>query len=65
MFDDFLHIPDAESLPFCPLVLKLAVCDNLSHSDSGDSEAGPTGTVTVGDCGLVMNHIGESLAAPP
>ena len=26
MFDDFLPIPDAESLPFCPLVLKLVVC---------------------------------------
>ena len=27
MFDNFLPIPDAESLPFYPLVLKLAVCD--------------------------------------
>ena len=26
MFDDFLPIPDAESLPFYPLVLKLVVC---------------------------------------
>ena len=26
MFDDFLSIPDAESLPFYPLVLKLVVC---------------------------------------
>ena len=25
-FDDFLPIPDAESLPFYPLVLKLVVC---------------------------------------
>ena len=26
MFDDFLPIPDAESLPFYPLVLQLVVC---------------------------------------
>ena len=26
MFDDFLPIPDAESLPFHPAVLKLVVC---------------------------------------
>ena len=26
MFDNFLLIPDAESLPFYPLVLKLVVC---------------------------------------
>ena len=26
MFDNFLPIPDAESLPFYPLVLKLVVC---------------------------------------
>ena len=26
MFDDFLPIPDAESLPFYPLVLNLVVC---------------------------------------
>ena len=26
MFDDFLPIPDAESLPFYPMVLKLVVC---------------------------------------
>ena len=26
MFDDFLPIPDAESLPFYTLVLKLVVC---------------------------------------
>ena len=29
MFDDFLPIPDAESLPFYTLVLKLVVCANL------------------------------------
>ena len=28
MFDDFLPIPDAESLPFYPLVLNLVVCGN-------------------------------------
>ena len=26
MFDNFLPIPDAESLPLYPLVLKLVVC---------------------------------------
>ena len=26
MFDNFLPIPDAESLPFYPLVLRLVVC---------------------------------------
>ena len=28
MFDNFLPIPDTESLPFYPLVLKLDVCEN-------------------------------------
>ena len=30
MFDDFLPNPDAESLPFYPLVLKLVVCVSLA-----------------------------------
>ena len=30
MFDNFLPIPDAESVPFYPLVLKLVVCVPLS-----------------------------------
>ena len=33
MLDNFLTIPDAESLPFCPSVLKLVVCHlNLNHT---------------------------------
>ena len=34
MFDNFLPqaIPDAESLPFYPLVLKLVVCERQPHA---------------------------------
>ena len=31
MFDDFLPVPDAESLPFYPLVLKLVVCARIHN----------------------------------
>ena len=43
MFDDFLPIPDAESLPFYPLVFKLVVCvrttTELFAALGGDGEA--------------------------
>ena len=32
MFDNFLPIPDAESLPFYPLVLELVVCAQMDAS---------------------------------
>ena len=35
MFDDFLPIPDVESQPFYPLVLKIVVCANGEGSVSG------------------------------
>ena len=44
MFDNFLPIPDAASLPFYPLVLKLVVCDpRLPHNDH---QCPTRGTVT-------------------
>ena len=39
MFDDFLPIPDAESLPFYPLVLKLVVCARGPMSANSPSRA--------------------------
>ena len=38
MFDDFLPIPDAESLPFYPLVLKLVVRERESERERGERE---------------------------
>ena len=42
MFDYFLPIPDAESLPFYSLVLKLVVCVTVCGSHMGATPSGTT-----------------------
>ena len=46
MFDNFLPIPDAEFLPFYPLVLKLAVCVR-AHGPVGGGARANTGSADL------------------
>ena len=58
MFDNFLTIPDAESMPFYPLVLKLVVCPDSAAT--GDRLAQSTWTTMTRQC-----HPGASYLESP
>ena len=58
MFDNFLPIPDAESLPFYPLVLKLVVrvCVCTSSCASAESFSAPVRSIC-----FIIRHRKETL----